>query len=222
MANEGGRVLVVEDDEDVRDVLVEILRDEGFTVWFAQDGREALEMLSSGGALPEVVLLDLMMPRLNGAELLASARATVPGFSSVPVVVISASGHVGEHQIPPEAVSAWLRKPFELPELIATMTAVTRPGSEPSASTLRRRLLRYLSRQDSELARLRDALAIEDFVRIDEIGRRIGVTGRGFGVLPLWEAGERLAAAAIARDTAAVTAGVRELADVLLGLQARS
>ena len=86
--NPKAQVLVVEDDPDVADMLSELLGLEGYRVMQAREGREALALLR-GGATPDVILLDLMMPEMNGWQFrqaqLADAR-----FAKVPVVVLSA------------------------------------------------------------------------------------------------------------------------------------
>jgi CheY-like chemotaxis protein len=87
-------VLLADDDGDVRDVLQLILEDAGFVVLTAANGREALDHLS-GGARPCVVLLDLMMPVMNGWEVLKHLRAHVE-LSKLPVVVLSAVSNLGQ------------------------------------------------------------------------------------------------------------------------------
>jgi len=80
-------VLVVDDDEAVRTVMAEVLRADGHHVVCASDGAEALAVLRSGPA-PELVLLDLMMPRINGWQVLASMSQS-PRLASVPVVILT-------------------------------------------------------------------------------------------------------------------------------------
>lgn len=87
-----GRVLVVDDDEAIRRALVDFLLDEGFRVESAQNGLEALDWLrvqADGESC--VVLLDLMMPIMNGEEFLAQ-RAADGDLAKIPVVVITAGG----------------------------------------------------------------------------------------------------------------------------------
>src|SRR5688572_22864223 len=71
-----GRVLVVDDEANAREALEMLLRDEGYDVESARDGREALDMLERFG--PEVVLTDLKMPRLGGLELVEQGRKVLP------------------------------------------------------------------------------------------------------------------------------------------------
>jgi DNA-binding response OmpR family regulator len=108
------RVLLVEDDLDLRDVLQDILEEEGYDVIPAADGRQALEYLrvsSSGDDAPALLILDLMMPLVNGWEVLRTIDAE-PSLQ-LPVIVVSASG--SSH---PKGVAAYLRKPFNLIELL--------------------------------------------------------------------------------------------------------
>ena len=86
--NASRTILIVEDDRDIRDVLAEILADEGYHVLLAEDGLEGLRRLAEGPR-PALILLDLMMPRMDGFELLATLRHR-PGGRRVPVVVVTA------------------------------------------------------------------------------------------------------------------------------------
>jgi CheY-like chemotaxis protein len=80
-------VLVVEDTEDARDILARMLRLGGFTAITAEDGFAALQALEQG--VPDLVLLDLMMPKMNGVELLDRLRHD-PRWRNVPVILLTA------------------------------------------------------------------------------------------------------------------------------------
>ena len=113
----GKTVLLVEDDLDLRDVLQDILESEGYDVIPATDGHQALEYLrtSRGGAdAPAVMILDLMMPIVNGWQVL-EAIDDDPSLR-VPVIVVSASG--GQR---PKGVATYLHKPFSLVDLLVTV-----------------------------------------------------------------------------------------------------
>ena len=101
-----GRILVVEDEPDIRELLGETLAVLG-DVELAVDGQDALERIERGGA-PAVILLDLCLPRLSGPELIDWLRATAR-FAGVPVVTMTAS-----HHAPPRGVAEHLRKPFPI------------------------------------------------------------------------------------------------------------
>ncbi|MFP2907142.1 response regulator [Pyxidicoccus sp. 3LFB2] len=104
-------VLVVEDDEDIRAAIAEILEGEGYEVTIAANGSEALEELRQMPR-PCLILLDLMMPVMNGHEFLAHIRDT-PRMQAVPVLVLTAVST----EAPPGA-RGLLRKPFIVEELL--------------------------------------------------------------------------------------------------------
>ena len=108
------RVLVVDDDPDILDALAEILEVEGYDVQRARNGREALQRLEQG--LPDLVLLDLMMPVMDGWEF---ARSLAPG-ARPPIIVLSADRTVS---VKAKEIGAHggLAKPFELSELLAAV-----------------------------------------------------------------------------------------------------
>jgi CheY-like chemotaxis protein len=87
-------VLVVDDDDDIRDTIAELLADEGYVVRTAVDGNEALDVLRTSEArLPCVILLDLMMPRMSGTAFCA-AQSADPDIAAIPVVLISAHANL--------------------------------------------------------------------------------------------------------------------------------
>jgi len=107
------RILVIEDDEDTRETVQLALEPVGYVVTLARDGREGLELLRAMDP-PCVILLDLMMPVMNGVEFLATV-ATNPSLASIPVVVFSAYRNVAGTFT---AVD-FLPKPFDLHNLLA-------------------------------------------------------------------------------------------------------
>jgi CheY-like chemotaxis protein len=93
MANDGAPcsgILVVDDDPDIRDSLKEVLEDEGYTVNSVANGREALEYLR-GGQRPCVILLDLMMPVMDGWQFRREQKQD-PTIAGIPLIVITATG----------------------------------------------------------------------------------------------------------------------------------
>jgi CheY-like chemotaxis protein len=82
-------VLVVEDDTDIREILVELLQDHGYRAIGASNGLEALRRLRDDGLKPCLILLDLMMPVMDGATFRAEQQRD-PALSDIPVVVLSA------------------------------------------------------------------------------------------------------------------------------------
>jgi CheY-like chemotaxis protein len=110
-------VLIVDDDPDIRDAVGECLRYEGYDVHSAADGRDALDRLEFG-LKPDVILLDLMMPVLNGFDVLQVLQSR-PDWKSIPVVIVSANrGYEAEDLS--GAVSI-LRKPVNVDRLIAAV-----------------------------------------------------------------------------------------------------
>jgi CheY-like chemotaxis protein len=109
-------VLVVEDDTDLRESLTQALRDHGFTVSPVSNGQQALDLLH-GGARPSVILLDLMMPVLNGWELRDALRDN-PELAEIPQLVISAYMDEAEQHVLSLPPDDCIRKPFHIRVLI--------------------------------------------------------------------------------------------------------
>jgi CheY-like chemotaxis protein len=110
------RVMIVEDDEDVRESLAQVLVDEGHDVEACRNGTEAIRTLVEQGHKPCIVLLDLVMPQVTGLDVLRKLReAGVMGRS--PVFVMT--GTAGDPPVPPGVPV--LRKPFDLHQLLAVV-----------------------------------------------------------------------------------------------------
>jgi CheY-like chemotaxis protein len=109
--------MVVDDDAAIREPLVELLQAEGYHLLEACDGHEALEQLRRLRK-PCHVVLDLMMPRMNGHEFLAHVRASPELQSMLHIVVCSANLTLPRESPPVEAV---LAKPFELDALLTVL-----------------------------------------------------------------------------------------------------
>lgn len=106
------RVLVVEDEREIAEAIRVILADEGYEVAICADGSEALGCLQ-GGLRPDLVLTDVMMPRVGGLELLD--RLAANGLGALPVVLMSA---VPLPRLDGVRSVAFLRKPFSLEDLV--------------------------------------------------------------------------------------------------------
>ncbi len=106
------RLLLVEDEPDIREPLRELLQDEGFEVRTANNGQDALDTLARD-PLPGIIIADLLMPVMNGIELLEKLRAD-PRLAAIPIVFLSASSTVA----PPAGVRM-VRKPVALDRLLA-------------------------------------------------------------------------------------------------------
>ena len=124
----GRLVLVVDDDRDIRESLIETLEDHGYAAIGAGNGVEAIDVLRTHPARPCLILLDLMMPVMNGWEF-REAQRRQPDLASIPVVVVSAAGPRAE--IPAIPADGWLSKPVDFDALLATIRPFCRP---PAAS----------------------------------------------------------------------------------------
>ena len=111
-------VLVVDDDADTRQGLCEILEDEGYRCEMADDGSEALGLLDDTPQRVDVVLLDLMMPRMDGWTVLRRMEAD-PKLRRVPVVVMSAGGARALSSLPAQQLR--LAKPIDIDELLPVL-----------------------------------------------------------------------------------------------------
>jgi CheY-like chemotaxis protein len=121
------RVLVVEDDDDIREVMQEVLLAEGLRVDTATDGLDALSKLQASGEAP-IILLDMMMPRMDGETFMKALRGN-PALADAPVVVISGNAAAREKARKLRA-AACLVKPFELDELLGVVRRLARMGPE--------------------------------------------------------------------------------------------
>jgi len=110
-------VLVVEDDADLGDVVSMVLEASGYEPVLAKDGREALERLRT--MRPGVILLDLMMPGMNGWELRAE-QLRDPKLRAVPVVVMTGDGNAASKAAALDAAD-YLQKPIDVPKLLQMM-----------------------------------------------------------------------------------------------------
>jgi CheY-like chemotaxis protein len=112
-------VLVVDDDADIRETIGMLLARHGFPVSTACDGADALAQLRAG-ANPGLILLDLMMPRMNGEEFRRS-QLQEPALAAIPVVVLSGAGRSQDLLQRIDKGVEVLPKPIELSELMDTV-----------------------------------------------------------------------------------------------------
>jgi DNA-binding response OmpR family regulator len=123
-------VLVAEDDASVRLTLEIVLEDEGFEVLFARDGEEALRVARD--SIPNAILLDQMMPKMDGKEVFAALRSE-ESTSGIPVLVLSGM----ERGAPDDWPGAhFVGKPFSPSELVSRLRKVIESESRPPAAGL--------------------------------------------------------------------------------------
>jgi CheY-like chemotaxis protein len=114
------RILIVDDDHDIGEALGEILEDRGFAVSAENNGAEALKRLRAAPELPSAILLDLMMPIMDGYQFLDEQRQD-PRLASIPVVILTAGYGVDRARFQGAPV---VLKPIKLPQLMSTLQRI--------------------------------------------------------------------------------------------------
>lgn len=116
-------ILVVEDDTDIRESVVEYLDIMGFKMLGASNGQEALDYLKSNNEQPDIILLDLMMPIMDGFAF-REAQLKDTRLAQIPVLIMSADGNVQEKKSRVGAMG-YLKKPVDLDDLISEIERCT-------------------------------------------------------------------------------------------------
>jgi len=111
----GRKILVIDDDLAIRVLLQAVLKRMNFQVDLAEDGSVGLEKLAANGGY-DLILLDLMMPKVNGYEFIERVRESFPKHPHI--VVFTAAGKRGVDKIPADAVCNSILKPFDLEKFI--------------------------------------------------------------------------------------------------------
>jgi CheY-like chemotaxis protein len=113
-------VMIVEDDPDIRETVLELLADNDLAAVGANDGAEALHLLHDPNVeRPDLILLDIMMPVMDGFAFRAEQQRD-PELAGIPVVVLTAHASAA-HAAQQMAVDGFLKKPFDLDALLATV-----------------------------------------------------------------------------------------------------
>jgi CheY-like chemotaxis protein len=126
---ESSDILLIEDDEGIRESIIECLSYEGYAVTPASNGEEGLARLAGRGP-PSLIMVDLVMPVMNGAQFLERVRDDAR-LRSVPVVLMTAALAVDPAKVP--AADGYLRKPFDLEDLLGVVERFC--GPPPSAAS---------------------------------------------------------------------------------------
>lgn len=168
MTNAPKRVLVVDDDPKILKALDQALQQEGYEVHRAADGLEALRMVRD--AKPDLLILDIMLPKMDGFEVLSQIRMT----GSIPCLILSARGEEMDKVVGFNVgADDYLTKPFRLSELILRVRAILRrtAGAQNGSST-EERPLRF---REMEINRSSRAVTVRD--------RHVELTPKEFDLL---------------------------------------
>src|SRR5947207_1316127 len=126
----GRKILVIDDDLAIRVLLQAVLRRMKFEVELAEDGAVGLEKVRKNGGF-DLILLDLMMPRLNGYEFIEKITEEMP-TNRPHIIVFTAAGKRGVEKIPADAVCNSILKPFDLEKFIEMISDCVSRNHEPS------------------------------------------------------------------------------------------
>ena len=117
-------IMVVDDDDDIRRSVADALEEEGYVVSTASMGRDALRLLKDSGVRPDIILLDMMMPDMDGWAF-REEQEKDPELASIPIIVFTAYGAPKETAQQLRA-AGYLRKPPRLSELLSTVDRIHR------------------------------------------------------------------------------------------------
>jgi PAS domain S-box-containing protein len=222
------KVLVVDDDADARQIIAEYLADEQAEIQTAADGKEALQRLQT--FTPDLIILDLMMPVMDGVTFLDTVRRD-PNYFSLPVVVATAKVlTLQEARQLETAVSVVLRKGDDLrADLGRVVRSLLRrvrksaPAVEPAKDRIPVKVRSivadlvpgFLDARRKEVGAIREALDRNEFETIRVTGHNMKGTGSSYGFPPITEIGRRLEEAAAARAREEIRRQVAALTDYL-------
>lgn len=131
MTNPPDKILLIDDDERLAEMIKEYLDNEGYSVTFALDGATGLSMQIAGEF--RAVILDLMLPDIDGLEICRTLRAT----DAIPILMLTAKGDPLDRVLGLEmGADDYLPKPFEPRELLARLRAILRRGSLPQTQNV--------------------------------------------------------------------------------------
>lgn len=175
--SQGNHVLVIEDEELIREMIATALRDEGYEVSVAGDGTTAMSLLNLNDSLepsapPDLIVLDLMLPHVNGLDLCRLLRHR---HNPVPILILSAKASETDRVLGLEVgADDYLTKPFSMRELVARCRA------------LLRRQQRLEFSQRPEVLRYKDIVLYPQECRVVVRGEEVGFSPKEFRVLELF------------------------------------
>jgi CheY-like chemotaxis protein len=123
----GQRILVVEDEDGVRDIVCRILKKAGYDVYASGDPQEALKMCLDGNLHVDALLSDVIMPGMSGTQLTAELRRTRPGLPVLFMSGYTSGPKPGGQELPPDA--PLLYKPFQTDQLLQTLDQLLHRGT---------------------------------------------------------------------------------------------
>jgi CheY-like chemotaxis protein len=222
-------VLIVEDDEDLREMMAQMLTLEGFEAVTVANGREALEYLQDAKK-PDVIILDLMMPVMDGMTFLDTIRRN-PKYFSLPVVVATAKQlTLQEIRQLETSVSVVLRKGddlrADLSRVVRRLLRVKNESGAGEAGAKGRILVKvrpliadmvpgFLAARRKEVVAIGEALERNELEPIRVMGHNMKGIGSSYGFPPITEFGRRLEEAAVAGTRDEIRKQVAGLADYL-------
>jgi DNA-binding response OmpR family regulator len=163
------RVLVAEDERDVAELIRYTLAREGFDVILASNGADALRLVREN--LPDLVLLDLMLPQVNGWELCRRLKQD-PATRALPVIIVTARAEEGDKVLGFEVgADDYVTKPFSTRELVARVRAVVRRTRPPETEERRLRI------------KVGDLVVDRQRFEVTVGGRAVGLTPKEFELL---------------------------------------
>ena len=129
------KVLIVEDDESIREMMRHVLEIEGYSVSIANNGKEALDSLNQDSDLPSIILLDLMMPVLDGWQFLQE-KSKNPKLDRIPVLVVSAAFTERTSSLQCQGL---IKKPINLDYLLSEVSKHTGATNEITTTDIRKK-----------------------------------------------------------------------------------
>jgi signal transduction histidine kinase len=182
--SDGKRIVLADDNADMRDYVSQLLESQGYTVEAVADGEAALE--SASKAPPDLILTDVMMPKLNGIQLLKRVRE-IPELAGTPVVMLSArAGEEAKIEALEAVADDYLAKPFAARELLARVRsniemAAIRRRSEAELEAINRNLEQRIRNEVAERIKVEETL--RQAQKMESIGQLTGGVAHDFNNL---------------------------------------